>query len=141
VTFELAGIGLVIAATVALGSSVPPRALAEVADQSTAIMASDTQGELTAQVELRPGTTGGTTMEVRIEGVSGEPADEIAVTAELPSESLGPIEVPVEPDGDNAVSTTDAEFPVAGTWTITVTARFGEFDQVVFKLDVPVAQR
>ena len=80
-------------------------------------------------------------MTVQIDGVTGDPADDIVVTAELASESLGPLEIPTQPAGDNAVATTDADFPVAGTWTITVTARFGEFDQVVFELDTTVVER
>jgi len=141
VMLELGGISLVIAATVALGSAIPPRALAATSKQPAIVVASDSQDALTATVELRPATTGGTTMTVQIEGVTGDPADDIVVTAELASESLGPLEIPTQPAGDNAVATTDADFPVAGTWTITITARFGEFDQVVFELDTPVVGR
>jgi copper transport protein len=65
-------------------------------------------------------------------------ADEIAVTAELPSEQVGPIEILTFPAGPNHVTTNEATFPLPGQWTITVTARYGEFDQVVFATDIPV---
>ena len=38
---------------------------------------------------------------------------------------------PDDPAAPNHVTTNDADFPIAGTWELTVTARFGEFDQVV----------
>jgi len=33
----------------------------------------------------------------------------------------------------------DVDLPVAGLWTFDVTARFGEFDQVVFTVQLPVS--
>ena len=65
-------------------------------------------------------------------------ADEITVSASLPDQGLGPIVIDVSPAGPNHVTTDQAVFPVAGTWTVVVTARYGEFDQVVFTMTIDV---
>jgi hypothetical protein len=41
----------------------------------------------------------------------------------------------------NAATTDDAVFPLPGVWEITVTARYGEFDQVVFTQSVEIRSR
>ena len=87
-----------------------------------------------AQIDLLPAVTGGTTMHIYITppGGSLEQTDEITVTAELPDQQLGPLDIVTFPAGPNHVTTNEANFPLPGQWTITVTARYGEFDQLVF---------
>ena len=82
-------------------------------------------------------------MHVTIVSAGGvaEPADEITVAAELADQQVGPVEIPTFPAGPNHVTTNEANFPLAGRWTLTVTARFGEFDQVVFVTEVDVTGR
>ena len=65
-------------------------------------------------------------------------ADEITVSASLPDQGLGPLELDVVPAGPNHVTTDRAVFPVAGKWTVELTARYGEFDQVVFTMSIDV---
>ena len=79
-------------------------------------------------------------MHVTITSTSGslDAPTAITVTATLPSQQIGPLDIPVEPAGPGHVIATDAVFPLAGTWTITVTARFGEFDQTVFTAEIPI---
>jgi copper transport protein len=60
------------------------------------------------------------------------------VTAELPAQQVGPVDIPTVPAGPNHVTTNDANFPIPGQWTITVTARYGEFDQIVFTTDIAI---
>ena len=62
-----------------------------------------------------------------------------AVSASLPAADLGPLELEVVPAGPNHVVGVDVDLPVAGLWTFDVTARFGEFDQVVFTVQIPVS--
>ena len=59
----------------------------------------------------------------------------------LADQQVGPLEMPTVPAGPNHVTTNEANFPLAGRWTLTVTARFGEFDQVVFVTEVDVTGR
>jgi len=79
-------------------------------------------------------------MHVTITSPAGslDPADEITVTAELPAQQVGPLDILTFPAGPNHVTTNEANFPIPGQWTITVTARYGEFDQVVFTADVAI---
>jgi len=52
---------------------------------------------------------------------------------------LGPLDIETVSAGPNHVIGPDVELPVAGLWTFDVTARFGEFDQVVFTVEIPVS--
>ncbi|WP_040494588.1 copper resistance CopC/CopD family protein [Ilumatobacter nonamiensis] len=135
VIVELVGIILVIAATSGLVNSPPPEL-----DQPTNEIVSVVQGDRVAQVELEPAVTGGTVMHVTITSPGGglDRADEITVTAELAADQIGPIEIETIPASPNHVIANNADFPVAGLWTIEITARYGEFDQVVFSIDIPV---
>ncbi len=130
VLLEVVGMAVVLVATVGLVDSPPPKSLAGEEAESITVIA--TRDDLSAQIDLVPAETGGTTMHVTLSAVAGEEqeADEITVTAALPAQQLGPIEFPMVPAGDNHVTTNDADFPVPGVWEITVTARFGDFDQV-----------
>lgn len=141
VSVEVAGMVLVLIATAGLTGANPPR-------QTTAANAVDVtvtaeRDDLRAQIDLLPAVTGGTTMHVTVASASGvvEPADEITVTAELADQQVGPLEIPTVPAGPNHVTTNEANFPLAGKWTLTVTARFGEFDQAVLTADVDITAR
>ncbi|MEP1122783.1 MAG: copper resistance protein CopC [Ilumatobacter sp.] len=135
VLIEVVGIVFVIAATSGLVNAPPPNR-SEPQNQTASVV----QGDRIAQVELEPAVTGGTVMHVTITSPRGglDRADEITVTADLESEQIGPIEIETYPTSPNHVIADDADFPVAGLWTIEITARYGEFDQVVFNVDVPV---
>lgn len=135
VVIELVGVVFVVAATSGLVNSPPPGL-----DEPTNEVVSTVQGDRIAQVELEPAVAGGTVMHVTITSPQGglDRADEITVTAELAADQIGPIEIETFPASPNHVIADDANFPVAGLWTIEITARYGEFDQVVFNVDVPV---
>ena len=128
---ELAGMAVVLVATVGLVDSPPPRAVADASPVPVTVTA--TRDNWLAQIDLVPATTGGTTMHVYLLATDGssDVADEITVTAALPSQDVGPIDIPTIPAAPNHVTTNDANFPLPGTWELTVTARFGEFDQIV----------
>jgi copper transport protein len=131
VMVELAGMAVALVATVGLVDSPPPRAIAESSPVPVTVTA--TQDNWLAQIDLVPASTGGTTMHVYLLATDGsrDVADEITVSAALPAQDVGPIDIPTIPAAPNHVTTNDADFPIAGTWELTVTARFGEFDQVV----------
>lgn len=135
---EIFGIAFVLVATAGMAASTPPIAVGPPTPVTAS--ASAIQGERVAQLELAPARTGGTTMHVVIFSPGGtlDKADEIMVSASLPDQGLGPIELDVVPAGPNHVTTDRAVFPVAGTWTVEVTARYGEFDQVVFTMSIDV---
>jgi copper transport protein len=134
VSVELVGMAFVLAATAGLTNSPP------VPDAPPIAAATSVQGDRIALVELDPAVTGGTEMHVTITSPSGglDAAEEITVTAQLAERGLGPIDIPVVPAGPNHVLSYDADLPVGGLWTMTVRARYGEFEQVVFTVELPV---
>ena len=134
VGFEIAGIVLILGATAGLVNSPPPIDTPEIVSVSAVV------GSRVVQVELEPAVTGGTEMHVYITSPSGalDRADEITVTAELPQQDLPPFDVEVFPAGANHVVGANLNLPVAGLWTFEVTARYGEFDEVVFVVQIPV---
>lgn len=134
VVVELAGMALVLAATAGLVNSTPPEPAPEIASASAVV------GERIAQVELDPAVTGGTEMHVYLTSPSGglDRAEDISVTAELEGAGIGPLELETQPAGANHVIGTNVDLPIAGEWTFVVKARFGEFEQVTFTMQLPV---
>jgi copper transport protein len=133
--FEIAGIVLILGATAGLVNSPPP------IDTPETVSVSAVVGERVTQVELEPAVTGGTEMHVYITSPSGalDRADDISVTAELPEQDIPPFDIETFPAGVNHVVGTDVNLPVAGLWTFEVVARYGEFDEVVFTVQIPVS--
>ena len=135
VVAEVVGILVVLAATTGLVSSPPPHALA-----ATTASVNVVQGTRIAQIILSPPVTGGAVMHVTISTTDGSLSapTSITVSATLPSQSVGPLDIPVEPAGPGHVIANNAVLPLAGTWTFTVTARYSEFDQTIFKAPLVV---
>jgi copper transport protein len=135
VLLEIAGMALILMATAGLVNSPPPPSAATTESASAVV------GDRIVQVELEPAVNDGAEMHIYLSSPSGglDRADEITVTASLPSADLGPLDIEVVPAGPNHVIATDVNLPVAGVWTFDVTARFGEFDQVVFTVQIPVS--
>ena len=133
---EIAGIVLILGATAGLVNSPPPLDTPEIGSASAVV------GQRVAQVELEPAVTGGTEMHVYITSPSGvlDRADEISVTAALPEQDIPRFDVETFPAGVNHVVGTDVVLPVAGLWTFEVAARYGEFDEVVFTVQIPVSR-
>jgi copper transport protein len=135
VVFEIVGMVLILMATAGLVDSPPPAATAATTQSASAVL-----GDRVVQVELEPAVTGGTEMHVYLTSPGGglDQADEISVAAYLPAADLGPIVLDTVPAGPNHVIGPDVDLPVAGLWSFDVAARFGEFDQIVFTVQIPV---
>jgi len=63
---------------------------------------------------------------------------DVTMTDSLPGRRIGPFDVALEPSGTNHYVTSAAQFPYAGTWTVTVRVGVSEFDRRVFNLKVRV---
>lgn len=142
VTAEALGALVILGVTSVLVGSPPPVDAVRAAAAAPASV-SVVQEDRIAQIDLEPAVTGGTTMHVTITSPGGglDRADEITVTARMPTQGVAPIDIDTTVAGPNHVTTNDANFPIAGVWEITVTARYGEFDQVVFTGQLEVRQR
>lgn len=135
VGIELVGMVLILMATAGLVNTAPPPNTPQTGSASAVV------GDRIVQIELDPAVTGGTEMHVYLTSPGGglDRADEITVAAELPAADLGPIDIDTVPAGPNHEIGSDVDLPVAGLWTFVVTARFGEFDQVVFTMQLDVS--
>ena len=135
---EVVGMIVILATTAGLTGATPPRQAG--AATAAAASVSVVRGDRVAQIELLPAVTGGTTLHVTVTSPAGSlnPADEITVTAELPAQQVGPLDILTFPAGANHVTTNEADFPIPGQWAITVTARYGDFDQVVFTANITI---
>lgn len=133
---EVVGIAVILAATAGLVNAAPP---AGPPVEATSV--SVVEGDRIAQLILDPAVTGGTVMHVYISSPGGllDRPDEITVEASLPSQQLGPLTIPTFAAGPDHVTTNDADIPLTGLWTFTITARYGEFDQVVFTAQMVVS--
>jgi copper transport protein len=132
---EIIGICAVLAVTAGLVSSAPPRRLA-----SAPLSVSQVIASRIAQVVLDPPVAGGATMHVYLSSVTGslDQPTKITVTADLPAKDIVDLAIPLSDAGPGHLTSPDAVLPVAGAWTIVVTARYSEFDQVIFRLPVRV---
>jgi copper transport protein len=137
-TLPIEVVGVLVALVVAalLVNEPPAREVAVGSETVTMV-----QGDRVALLSVEPAVKGGTSLHVTITSPRGslDAADEITVTATLPDEDLGPIEIPTALSGPNHVTTDSAVFPVEGAWDVEVTARYGDFDQVVFRGQVDIS--
>lgn len=135
VVLEAAGLGLVMVATAGLVDSAPPAV--DAAGPATATVTVD---DVTMQLVVDPNVTGGTTMHATL--TSPDPAwarpDEVTVEATLASEGIGPLAFATVSAGPQHVIAADANFPLPGDWTVAVTARYGDFDQLVFTAPINI---
>jgi copper transport protein len=92
------------------------------------------------QVSVDPGQVGVNTLHVYLFDRTGQltqPAGiRVAITDR--AESIGPLDVSLEPAGPGHYIGNGLTFPTAGTWTLTVTVRLDEFTAVTAATDVPV---
>ncbi|NYI05485.1 copper resistance protein CopC [Allostreptomyces psammosilenae] len=103
----------------------------------------DTGGENgsgTATVTVDPGRSGANTVHVVVEGADGLPVDvpELRLTFTLPEQDLGPLPVELEKVDTGHWTATGATLPVAGEWTMAVTVRTSDIDQVTERRTVEV---
>ncbi len=132
---EVVGMVIVLGATAGLVNSPPPREL-RVAPVSVSVVV----GDRIAQVDLSPPVTGGTTMHVYVRSAGGSLSQptELSVTASLPSSGIDKLALPLERAGPDHLTSESVDLPIAGTWTFVITARYSEFDEVTFTLQIDV---
>ncbi len=131
---EVAGLAIVLGVTIGLVGSVPPRVAA-----AAPLSISSLQGTRIAQIVLDPPVTGGTTVHIYLSSTTGslDTPTSMVVTADLPAQQITGLQLSLQNAGPGHL-TGIVDLPVAGEWTIVVTAKYSEFDQVVFRLQAAV---
>jgi copper transport protein len=137
--FEVVAIVAVVAATAGLAGATPPRVTSAASDAPADATVTIEQGGYVARVDVMPAVVGAVIVEVDVAPVDAAlpSPDEITATIELVDGDVGPIELALEPVSPGRVTAT-ANVPLAGDWAIEVTARFGEFDQLIFTGDITI---
>jgi hypothetical protein len=89
---------------------------------------------------VSPGTSGSNAVDVSVFNRVdlGELPDELAVEIAPADGSIGAIELALEPVSQSRVIAPDAQITFPGEWTITVRARYGEFESVAFDVVVTI---
>ena len=97
-------------------------------------------GDRVATITVSPGTTGSNEVDVSVFNRvdRGELPDEITVRIAPSDDSIGAIDLAVESVNQSRVIAQAAVFSFPGTWTVTVRARYGEFESVAFTAAVTI---
>jgi copper transport protein len=105
----------------------------------------DLGGELQAHVRVEPGTVGPNEIHVEFGAGHAEtdrPAfDEVAVSATLPSQDVGPLRFVTEEEGHAGYVVREADFGLAGEWRLRVEARRGEFELLTGETPISITER
>jgi copper transport protein len=124
---ELSIMVVIVGVTAVLVSEPPAKAQAAAA--ATAVpkgVATIITGPYHLELKLDPGTAGPNDIVITV--VHGEDIAELTVSASLPSRQIGPLKYTAEKRSPTEYVVTDADLSIAGTWTLNVNVRQGEFD-------------
>jgi copper transport protein len=90
------------------------------------------EGDRTAYISVFPARSGTNSVHITIDEPSIQGPDEITVELAPADGRIAPIDVPVVDAGPGHVIADAAAIPFPGSWSITVNARYGEFELVSF---------
>ncbi len=100
-----------------------------------------TNGDYLASITVEPGHTGPNEMHIYLSDAVSSLAqpDEVTVEISDPSREVAAIQIPVTRSGAGHFTTSTATFPYATTWTLTITARYNQFDEITFTAQVKIS--
>jgi copper transport protein len=119
---------IVLGATGALTGTPPP------GNAPTVYSTTATSGDYLMSLTVDPVRSGPTEMHIYLSSPGGslDQPDSVTATIANPTRDIAAVQLQLEPSGPGHYSTLGATLPFTGTWTITVEARYGEFDLVTF---------
>ncbi len=99
------------------------------------------EGDRVAIVAVSPGRTGSNEVDVSVFNRvdRGELPDELSVEIAPSDDSVGAIDLAVEPVSASRVIAPAAQFTFPGAWNVIVRARYGEFESVAFTAVVTIS--
>ncbi|WP_030806376.1 copper resistance CopC/CopD family protein [Streptomyces sp. NRRL F-2799] len=141
---------VVLVLTTLLTSTLPGRAAEEAATAETGIPAASVttvpftvgeNGRGKVQITFDPGRVGPNSVQAVVYGANGALAavPELRITMTLPAQRLGPLDTGVT-DRGGYWATNSFNLPIPGTWTMKVTVRVSDLDQVTVSRTVRVAR-
>ncbi len=138
VAVEAAFGAVVLAVTAALVAAPPARVAT--GSEPEPFVESVTSDEYRFDVQIAPGSVGANTMHLTLFGPSGarQEALEMSADVELPAGGIAPIEVSLTQLAPGHYTASSLSFPLAGDWTLTLTALISELDQVTAETIVPI---
>ncbi|MGW4224028.1 copper resistance CopC/CopD family protein [Streptomyces bauhiniae] len=145
-----AAVGVVVLVlTTLLTSTLPGRAAEEAATAETGIPAASVttvpftvgeNGRGKVQITFDPGRVGPNSVQAVVYGANGALAavPELRITMTLPAQRLGPLDTGIT-DRGGYWGTNSFNLPIPGTWTMKVTVRVSDLDQVTVSRAIRVA--
>ncbi len=99
-------------------------------------------GNLELNLVVDPAVAGRNAVHVYLLSQAGSPASvaEVDVLASLPSRGLGPLHLDTRVAGPGHYVVRGANFPLPGTWQLTVEARRGEFEALSATVSIPIRE-
>ncbi|MGW3110895.1 copper resistance CopC/CopD family protein [Streptomyces sp. NPDC001091] len=146
-----AAVGVVVLVlTTLLTSTLPGRAAEEAATAETGIPAASVttvpfavgdSGHGKVQITFDPGRVGPNSVQAVVYGANGALAavPELRITMTLPAQRLGPLDTGLT-DRGGYWAANSFDLPIPGTWTMKVTVRVSDLDQVTVSRTVRVAR-
>ncbi|MFF9363184.1 copper resistance CopC/CopD family protein [Streptomyces griseoluteus] len=146
-----AAVGVVVLVlTTLLTSTLPGRAAEEAATADTGIPAASVttvpftvgeNGRGRVQITFDPGRVGPNSVQAVVYGANGALAavPELRITMTLPAQRLGPLDTGIT-DRGGYWATNSFDLPIPGTWTMKVTVRVSDLDQVTVSREVRVTR-
>lgn len=142
-----AGIAVVVLAVTTVLTTTEPGRTEEEAAAGTSASAAQQQGPVsltvpfdtggkdgkgTVLLDVDPGRSGDNALHVYVQDPGKEPLDvpEVKVALTLKAQELGPLAAPLERISEGHWSATGVQIPLAGSWTVAVTVRTSDIDQV-----------
>ncbi len=142
-----AGIAVVVLAVTTVLTTTEPGRTEEEAAAGTSASAAQQQGPVSLSVpfdtggkdgkgtvllDVDPGRSGDNALHVYVQDPGEEPLDvpELKVALTLEAQELGPLTAPLERISEGHWSATGVQIPLAGSWTVAVTVRTSDIDQV-----------
>ena len=138
VRLEALGLILVIGVTAVLVNLIPARDAAGITGPLS--VRQPLGEEHFVDITVDPNRVGSNEVHIYVFGNDGRAADaeDIAVGLSLPAEDIGPLEQDPTRAGPGHWSLLDAEFPIAGRWTITIDLALSRFEQVQTEIPIDV---